>query len=219
MKTDRLIPLLPAVLLLALSGAAAPAPAVGQEAGTLTFTAGAGIGIPVGDLGDVSGVGPAFHVGTEYALSPSAGILASIDAEVFGSVTGPGGEGPTVRLFRLVVGPAYTLVHPEADRGLRVDVHGGVGGTAFSAGRTFVGTGANVRTIDLDAFYFGLGGGLSAGYAFSRTASAFLDAGASLSFADEEDTEVFTFLDPDVDAFSTLVSVPLTVGIRLSFPR
>lgn len=218
MKRDRVIPIL-AGAFLALSAAPAPAPLAGQEAGTLSLTAEAGLGLPTGSLSDVSDPGPAFRFATEYALGPTAGLFGSVQAEVFSSVTGPGGRGPTVRLFRLLAGPAFTLVRPEAREGFRLDAHGGAGVTVFSAGRTLVGTGSDVRSIDLDEVYLGIGGGLSAGYAFSSTLAAYFTAGASLSFADEEDTEPFSFLDPSVEPFSTLVSVPLTAGVRLSFPR
>lgn len=218
MKRDRVISI-PATALAVLCLAAAPAPLAGQQAGTLSLTAGAGLGLPAGDLSDVSDVGPAFRFDTEYALGPELGILGSIQAEVFSSTTGPGGEGPTVRLFRFLVGPAYTVVRAEERAGFRLAVHGGAGVTLLSAGRTLVGSGSEVRAIDLDEAYFGLGGGLSAGYEFSPTVGAYLSAGASLSFADEEDTEVFSFLDPAVEPFSSLVSIPVTAGVRFSFPR
>lgn len=218
MKRHRAVPILSAALLV-LCAAAGPAPAAGQEEGTLSLVAEAGLGLPVGDLGDVSDPGPAFRFGAEYALSPAAGLLGSVQAEVFSAVTAAGGQGPTVRLFRFLVGPTYAVVRPDARRGFRLSVHAGVGGTAFSAGRTFVGSGSDVRIIDLNSFYFGLGGGLSAGYELSPTVGAYLSVDGSLSFADEADTEVFGFLVPGLEPFSSLVSVPLTAGVRLSFPR
>lgn len=218
MKTNRLMPTLAGALAVLLC-LAAPASLAGQQAGTLGLTAGAGLGLPAGALSDVSDAGPAFRFGTAYALGPSYGVLGTIEAEVFSSVTGPGGDGPSVRLFRLLVGPTFTVVRPEAREGLRLDLHGGAGVTLFSAGRTLVGTGSDVRAIDLNEAYFGLGGGLTAAYEFSPSVGAYLGAGASLGFADEQDTEVFAFLDPAVEPFSTLVSVPITAGVRLSFPR
>lgn len=196
-----------------------PEPAAGQEPGTIGITAGAGVGIPVGSLGDVSDPGPAFLFATDYGVSRGLALRGSVGAEVFESVSSVGGEGPTVRLFRLTVGPSLALATPTGGTGFRLGVHGGLGGTAFTAGRTLVGTGSDVRAIDFTEVYLALDGGVDAGYAFSESISAYVSAGASLSFADEADTEVFTFLDPSVEPFSTLVSVPITAGVRLDFPR
>lgn len=198
---------------------AAPDPAAAQEAGTISVTGEAGLGLPVGSLSDVSDPGPAFRFGTSYALNESVGLQANLGSEVFESVTGPGGEGPTVRLFRLTVGPSLNLVRHTGETGFRLSVRGGAGGTAFTAGRTLVGRGSDVRPIDFTEVYFALDGGASAGYDFSRSVGAYLSAGASLSFAEEADTEPFAFLDPSVEPFSTLVSVPITAGVRLNFPR
>lgn len=198
-----------------------PSPAAAQESGpgTIGITAGAGVGVPTGSLADVSDLGPAFLFATDYGVSRRLAVRGSVGSEVFESITAVGGEGPTVRLFRLTVGPAVTLVSPTGDRGLRFGAHGGIGGTAFTAGRTLVGTGSNVRAIDFTQVYLALDGGVDLVYAFSEAAGAYLRAGASLSFAAEEDMEVFTFLDPAVEPFSSVVSVPITAGVRLVFPR
>lgn len=198
---------------------AVPNPGAAQEAGTISVTGEAGLGLPTGSLSDVADVGPAFRFGTTYSLGGRMGLQANVGTEVFESITAPGGEGPTVRLFRLTVGPSLTLVRTSEETGFRLSARGGVGGTAFTAGRTLVGRGANVRAIDFTEVYLALDGGVSAGYDFSRSVGAYLSAGASLSFADEADTEPFAFLDPGVEPFSTLVSVPITAGVRLSFPR
>lgn len=203
-----------AALLLSVPNAASA-----QEPGTIGITAGAGLGIPTGSLADVSDLGPAFRFAADYGVSRGLAIRAGVGAEVFESITATGGEGPTVRLFRLTVGPSVTLVSPEGATGLRLGAHGGLGGTAFTAGRTLVGTGSNVRAIDFTEVYPALDGGVEAVYAFSESVGAYLNAGASLSFAAEEDMEVFTFLDPGVEPFSSVVSVPLTAGVRLVFPR
>lgn len=215
--TRRTVGLLTAGVFMLFLGA--PHPAGAQEAGTISVTGQAGLGLPVGSLSDVSDPGPAFRFGTSYALGGGLGLQGNVSSEVFGSVTGPGGDGPTVRLFRLTVGPSLSIVRPSAGQGFRLSARGGVGGAAFTAGRTLVGTGADVRPIDFTEVYLALDGGLSAGYDFSRSVAAYVSAGASLSFADESDTEPFAFLDPSVEPFSTLVSVPITAGVRLSFPR
>lgn len=198
---------------------AGPAPAPAQEPGTISVTGEAGIGLPVSDLSDVSDPGPAFRFATDYAVGRSFGVRADVAAEVFESITGPGGEGPTIRLFRLTVGPSWKLAQPTGESGLRLTVHGGGGAAAFTAGRTLVGTGSDVRIIDFTEVYPSLDGGFSVGYKFSRFAGVHFNGGASLTFIEEADTEPFVFLNPGVEQFSTLISVPLTVGVRLSFPR
>ncbi|MDP2496510.1 MAG: hypothetical protein Q8W44_00825 [Candidatus Palauibacterales bacterium] len=198
---------------------AVPKPMFAQQPGTIDLTAGAGVGLPTGSLADISDLGPAFLFAADYGVSPGLAIRGGVGAEVFESVTATGGEGPTVRLFRLTVGPSVTLVSSAGETGLRLRARGGIGGTAFTAGRTLVGTGSNVRAIDFTEVYLALDGGVDAVYAFSRSVGAYLSAGASMSFAAEEDMEVFTFLDPDVEPFSSLVSVPITAGVRLTFPR
>lgn len=198
---------------------AAPGAVHAQEPGTISITAGAGIGIPTGSLADVSDLGPAFRFATDYGVSDGVAIRGDVGAEVFEAITSVGGRGPTVRLFRLTVGPSVGLVRPDSETGFRLGVHAGVGGAAFTAGRTLVGTGSAVRSIDFTEIYPAVDGGVGAAYAFSESVSAHLSAGASLSFADEADTEVFTFLDPAVEPFSSLVSVPITAGVRLDFPR
>lgn len=198
---------------------AVPKPVFAQQPGTIDLTAGAGVGLPTGSLADVSDLGPAFLFAADYGVSPGLAIRGGIGAEVFESITAAGGEGPTVRLFRLTVGPSVTLVSSAEETGLRLRARGGIGGTAFTAGRTLVGTGSNVRAIDFTQVYLALDGGIDAVYAFSRSVGAYLSAGASVSFAAEEDMEVFTFLAPEVEAFSSVVSVPITAGVRLTFPR
>lgn len=198
---------------------AGPAEVQAQAPGTISITAGAGVGVPTGSLADVSDLGPAFRFATDYGVTDGFALRANVGAEVFEAITSVGGRGPTVRLVRLTLGPSIGLVRPDSETGFRLGVHAGVGGTAFTAGRTLVGTGSDVRSIDFTHVYPGVDAGLGAGYAFSESVSAHLGAGASLSFADEADTEVFTFLNPDVEAFSSLVSVPITAGVRLDFPR
>lgn len=197
---------------------AVPAKSVAQEPGTIGVSGQAGLGVPLGSLADVSEVGPAFRFGTDLALSDGFALQGLIGAEVLPGVTGRGGEGPTVRLFRLTVGPSLSLVRSPAPTGFGLAVRGGLGATLFTAGRSLVGTGSRVRIIDFTEVYPGLDGGFSAQYSLSSSVGLHLDAGLSVSFADEEDTEGFAFLDPEVEPFSTLVSVPLTAGIRLSFP-
>lgn len=198
---------------------AVPGAVHAQEPGTISITTEAGIGIPTGSLADVSDLGPAFRFATDYGVSDGLALRGTVGAEVFEAITSVGGRGPTVRLVRLTVGPSIGLVRPDSEAGFRLGVHAGVGGTAFTAGRSLVGTGSAVRTIDFTEVYPALDAGVGAGYAFSESVSAHLSTGASLNFADEADTEVFTFLNPEVEPFSSLVSVPITAGVRVDFPR
>ncbi|HKK07267.1 MAG TPA: outer membrane beta-barrel protein [Gemmatimonadota bacterium] len=218
MNTKNFRPVLTCVALLLGLAVSAPA-ARGQDRGTLVIDAGAGIGLPVGDLSDVSDPGPAFDFGVSYALSPTIAVRGGLQAEVYGGATGPGGEGPTVRLFHLLVGPAFHLVRAPSDRGFGLTAFVGVGGTAFTTGRKLVGAGATVRTIDISKFYPGVAARLEAHYSLSPSAALFLGATGTLTFAKADDTEPFTILNPAVTDMTKLVSVPITAGVRLTFPE
>lgn len=218
MNTKSFGPVLACVAL--LLGLAVSTTAVrGQDRGTLVIDAGAGIGLPAGDLGDVSDPGPAFDFGVSYALSPMLALRGALQAEVYGGATGPGGEGPTVRLFHLLVGPSLQLVRAPADRGFGLTAFAGVGGTAFTTGRKLVGAGSTVRTIDISKFYPGLAARLEAHYSLSPSVALFLGATGTLTFASADDTEPFTILNPAVTDMTKLVSVPITAGFRLTFPE
>lgn len=220
MRTQRLGTVLASVALLLAAALLSPRPARAQvDRGTLVLDAGAGIGLPVGDLGKVSNPGPAFDFGTSYALSPSVALRAALQVEINGGATGPGGVGPTVRMFHLLVGPAFQLVRSTDERRLGVTGYVGVGGTALTTGKTLVGTGATVRTIDISKFYPAVAARLEGHYRLSPSVALFLAATGTMTFAKQADTEPWQLLDPSVGSMTKLISVPITAGFRLTFPK
>lgn len=189
-----------AVLLLA-SGAT---PADGQQG--ISLEGRAGLAVPAGDLGDNHDAGLAAGLGLGFDLGSRVALTADAELGAFGrgsASAGGGGQGPAadLKLWHLTAGLELQLLDPTMTY-WTLALHGGGGITAFDPdpgeGHTY-GTGR---------------AGLSLGYRFSPEASFVAGVRAYALFVDEADFQ-------DAESFDvrsgTLWTVPITVGLRLSF--
>jgi len=222
------------LLLLPLLAPAGPAEAQSSIFADRLFAEGrVGIGIPTGDLGDLADVGPAFGLGVGYRIRERIAFRFDADVELlseanFDAVDRLVDEGPDVTLYHFRGGVDYLLTEPDRSP-LSVTVTGGLGATVFDTDRLLPGfrappTGGvrNPRTgeivTDFAETYFLLSGGVRVGYDLLRRFQVYAGLESFVTFADEDDTAVFTELSgADVGLIETTVSIPISVGARVRF--
>lgn len=208
--------------------AATASPASAQQM-PITFDARGGIGVPLGDFGEVAeDVGPAFNVGTSFGLSDRFFVRLDGGAQLYqGFDVGEpfGNEGVNelrLREFHVHAGASYYLV-PRDEGRLYVGLNGMGGITNLNVPRLFTSVGADAVEVDISEVYPSFGGGASVGYAVARQVDVFLDAGAHVALGDEEDTrdllDVYNDRNPNeqIDTLDSYVSVPVALGVRLTF--
>lgn len=220
-----------AALALALAVALAPVEAQGQgmmmdDGSALSVDARGGIAVPVSELGDVADVGPTVGIGVAYRVHPRVSIRADGDLDLYGgadfdAVSAEQPAAPDMTLWHFSGGVAFDVTAPNAAR-WDVDVEAGAGATTVDTDSFVGGAVENPETeelqIDFNQTYFTAHGGVKIGYAVNEMLDVYGGARWYLSFADEQDTAVFSALSPtEVNAFDQISSVPLTLGLRLKF--
>lgn len=193
----------------------------------IDFDARAGIGLPVGDLGDVADVGPAFNVGVNFGVAERLLLRVTGGAEMFqGIELGQplGNEGINdleVDLIHVHAGGLYYLIPPE-DQPLSVTLTGTAGATNFNVPRVASSVGTDAIEFELSELYFSAAGGVSVGYAVHEQVDLFVDGHTFFVFGNEEDTadmmQVVNEVQPSApNTLETMWSVPVTAGVRLHF--
>lgn len=174
------------VVLMGLLLAGAPGKASAQEG--LTFEGRAGLGFPVGTLGDVVDPGFAAGITLGYGLTPALSAFGATDLETL-----PGtGAAEDLTLFHYRGGLELRLTDPVRTW-WRLSLHAGIGATTFDAqGPTNT--------------YFTTSGGLKLGYDVNTETDLYLSLEAHAMQADEQE-----------QGFGTVWSIPLTAGVRLLF--
>lgn len=193
----------------------------------IDFDARGGIGFPVGSLGDVADVGPAFNVGFNFGITDRFLARVSGGAEFY---DGPdlgeplGREGVNTLEFDLIhfqAGGLYYLLEREGSP-FFVTLEGTAGVTNFNVPRIATSVGTDAIEFELSELYFSAGGGVNLGYAVHEQVDVFVDGHSFVVFADEGDTAeliraVNDVRDDPVDDLGTLWSIPVTAGVRLHF--
>lgn len=215
-----------ALALILVCSLSAPGGLTAQET-PVAFDARAGVGFPVGDLGDVSDPGPAFNVGVSFGVTESFLLRVTGGAELYEGVDlgePLGNEGINdldVNLIHFHGGGLFYLVPPE-ERGVSVSLTGTAGLTNFNVPRLATSVGTDAIEFEISELYFSAAGGVSLNYAVHEQVDVFLDGHSFLVFADEEDTVELRQVVNDVqsepvETLDTMVSVPVTLGVRLLF--
>lgn len=210
--------------LILMAGAAQPG--VAQQR-PITFDAKGGIGLPVGDLGDVGDLGPAFNLNINVGLNDRLFIRGGGGAELYdGFDVGQnlGAEGLNdleLNLVHLDAGLLYQLTRPE-ESGFFATVNATGGVANLNVPRVETSVGPSAVEIDFSALYPSAAVGLTGGYTVSEQVDVYFDAQGYAVFGDEEDTSDLVRVyndrfEEDLDGLSTLYSVPLTAGVRFHF--
>lgn len=217
------------VLALALAIPLASSGRLAAQERPFEFDARAGIGLPVGNLGDVTdGVGPAFNVGANFGLTDRLLLRVTGGAELYDGIDlgGPvGNEGINdldLNLIHFQAGGLYYLMAPERQQRFSVTLTGTAGVTNFHVPRVAASVGTDAIEFRISEIYFSAGGGVSLGYAVHEQVDLFLDGHTFVVFGDEEDTTdmlqvVNDVSDQPVESLDTMWSIPVTAGVRLHF--
>lgn len=200
-----------AVAACALLVALSPLDAYAQQ--RLTVKGRGGIAVPAGDLADLQDVGATFGVGLAYRVHPRVAVRVDGDLEILnGADLESGTEAPDLTLWHYNAGAELSVLEPGATR-WTVLVNGAAGATTIDSD-DFGGVSGG---SDFNQTYFSLNGGLELGYDVTRQLNLYAGGQIYVIFADEDDTAAFAALSPEVDAFSTAVSFPISGGVKYSF--
>lgn len=193
-------------------------PAEAQE--KWEFQGAAGVGVPVGDLGDAAGVGPTVGASFGYSLRPSLvlHVGGQVEALPGGDYDAPsqiGRSAPEVTLWHYHAGIEYQLLN-ETDAGWSLAVRGNVGATTFDSDFRIVRNPVTDELVtDVSGTYFSPSGGVVGNYSLTPQVDLFARGELFAIFADRQETGAFQGLsEGTVQAFDTALSVPVAVGVR-----
>lgn len=219
-----------AALVLAFAVALTPVDVQAQdmmnEGPALTVDARGGIAVPVGDLGDLTDVGPTVGLGIAYRVAPRVSIRVDGDLDFysgadFSAVSAEQTAAPDMTLWHYSAGVEYDFTRPGT-QGWQLTANVGLGATIFDTDPFVEEPVENPETgqieADFNETYFTANGGLKLGYSVHERVSVYGGAQWYMSFTDETDTAVFAALSPtEAKAFDMAHSVPLTLGVELKF--
>ncbi|MFW6192310.1 MAG: hypothetical protein ACOC83_02395 [Gemmatimonadota bacterium] len=194
-----------------------PGDAAAQAAnGSWVLEGRGGISVPAGDLADVFDVGPSFGAGIGYRVHPRVTLRADGDVAILSGNDDLATPAPDTRLWHYNGGVELELTRPGASPwDLTVNLAGGA--TTFS-GDDFTETVTNPVTgesvTDFSETYFTANGGLKVGYDVTRRINVFVGGQWYLAFTDEDDTAVYSALNPEIEAFDTASEIPIVVGLK-----
>lgn len=184
---------------------------VGAQFEDMSVTAQSGIAVPLGVFADYMDIGPSF------GLQVTGPTLGPVDVVLFGGADMLNGNGtyglPDVRLWRYQAGVGTEVLGRDSDRwGLRAGL--GVGATTFrSNGFLRVGS---PQMQSFEKTYLTGSGALELVVEADENLEGYFAARAHWTPMDEDDTQVLRNRAPDsLDALSSSLSVPLTLGLRI----
>lgn len=169
-----------------------------------TFDGQGGIAIPIGELSDLTNVGPAAGVGAAFWFNPRVAVRVDGAVDILNGRTLSNGPSPDMRLWHYNAGVEFQLAEPRGPWDVTLNVGGG--GTTFDSD-DFI-----VNGLPTD---FTLNGGAQVGYDLSPSVNVFVDGRLHLIFVTEEDTQNFASLGTEVDTFSEAWNLPMTAGLRI----
>lgn len=185
--------------------------------GYVTAEARGGLTVPMGELSDLADPGPGFAGAVSYHFSPWVAVQAVGGVDLFPGkdVTAQGfpEQTPDIELWH--VGGGLVGTYGPEQSPWSVSVNGTVLATSFETA-TFdelvfdPDTGDPIG--DFSENYVTVAGGLRIAYDVTSRIAAFVHGEYRILLADEADTEVFELLSPEVTAFDTESTLPLTAG-------
>lgn len=189
-----------------------------EDRHVFTAEARGGLGIPVGDLGDVVNTGPAIGGGIGFFLGPRTVLRLDVDYQDLNEqdfdLAEPFDSGPGIQLLSYTGGLEFLLTEP-ASTGATVTANIGAGGTSFESDEFPT---VDDELTEFSESYFTAVGGLKLGADLVENVTLFASGQYYVIFADEDDTDVFAlFREDDPEGFDTVSSIPLTLGLRVQF--
>ena len=160
-------------------------------------SAGAGVGLPAGDLADLTDPGFTTGLDLSYRVHPRIALRAGGSVEFLPASDElvAIGAGSDLDLWHYDAGVEVALLPPgRSPWSLTLDL--GAGASTF-----------DFETSESTETYFTTSGGLRVGYALTPMLDVYVGGDAHLMFADEEEVGV-----------DTGWSLPVTAGIELSMP-
>lgn len=193
-----------------------------QQAITTDFEG--GIAVPAGDLADIVDPGPGFTAGLNFQIHDRISIRAEGGADLYKvadisdpTVSGATTAGPDMTLTRLDLGLIFHAVSAEESGGVWVDADVGGGYHIITTDNYELALPVDVLSVDLSSGYLGAKGGLTVGYRFHDSISAFVGGDAYLVPLDTDDFSDFTDFDEIDSVPETHWSFPVQAGLRLHF--
>lgn len=175
----------------------------------VNFEGRGGLGVPAGDLSELTKLGGSIGAGVGYWVSPRVNLR--LDGDVNISRGGDAAGLPDLRLWHYGGGAEVNLVNPVATRWSVL--------AGFGLGATTLATDAFAGG-DVTETYFALNGGLKIGYDVTERVNLFVGGKAYLTFADEADLAPLAALAPELAGqdVERLWSFPVQAGLRVTLP-
>lgn len=189
-----------------------PAAVDGQS--RFTFEGGGGVSIPVGPLNDMASVGSSLSGSIGYRLIPRLAFRLDFAANFLEGINSSenGIAGPDLNLYQYTGGFEFEFTDPRHSK-WHVILNAGAGATTFDTDEFTL----NGVDQDFTESYFTTNAGLGIGYEVSSDVDLFFKIQWYVAFTDEEDTAIFSEINPliDPEGFETASVIPVTLGFRI----
>lgn len=200
-----------------------PGQAEAQDVG-VGVDAWGGIAFPASNLREFQDVGPSFGLGVEYLITDhlfvrGSGAVDLHNAKDADEMDGPPGglAAPDVTLFHVTGGVGVNLAPAATNWDISVSIE--AGGTSVTTDDFPAAADPRPSDGDFSETYVTLSPGLRVGYLFAGRYNLFVRSQPHFTFADSEDTEVFTQFDADIPdgGIEDIWNVPVAGGIQIRF--
>ena len=187
-----------------------------------SFEGGVGLAIPMGQIADATEAGPSFSGAVSYFLRPRLALRAEGVLDMLGT---KGAIDPNFTILHVTGGIEYHLTDPMGSATVAVDF--GLGASTLDSNAFTLENhpSPGLHTVALvNGTYVSGNAGIKAGFNFARHAETgvpmvtlFAQADLRFVMTDEEETHVYGELN-NVHGFSSIMEIPLSVGLRINFP-
>ena len=214
-----------ATVALLVSGALWASPAVAQD-GPVEIDFRGGVAVPSAELSDLMKTSASFGMGLDIPIQNAIGVRVQGSGDVYRgkaieSGIGSGRAVADLRLTHFQAGPTFAVTGGDAGS-LTVDLYALGGATIASSERDEYSTGEGGAVIvDLSTVWPVATGGAQIGYQVTERLDVFASGELNYIVADEDETVDYTRLGVigSTSGFSSQASIPVTLGLKLSFPE
>lgn len=190
-----------------------------QERGNWSLDGAGGFAVPTGDIGDLKDTGGNLALGLGYEVHPRVDLRFNFSADFPSAdeereITEPDEVVPDFSIMHYTGGIEVQLT-PPADSRWELTANAGAGVATFDSDPFRAGP---LEDQEFEESYFTTKGGVKLGYQVTPMLDIFTRAEGHVVFTDEEDTQAFADVSPDLAAgFDTAVTFPIQLGARLTF--
>lgn len=214
-----------ATVALLVSGALWASPAVAQD-GPVEIDFRGGVAVPSGELSDLMKTSASFGMGLDIPIQNAIAVRVQGSGDLYRgkdieSGIGSGRAVADLRLTHLQAGPTFAVTGGD-EGSLTVDLYALGGATIASSERDEYSTGEGGAVIvDLSTVWPVATGGAQIGYQVTERLEVFASGELNYIIADEDETVDYTRLGVigSTSGFSSQASIPVTLGLKLSFPE